>query len=63
MPALAAPAEETPLAGRAPGGSPELASFRAAFPGSEDTSSLDGLRASASASPPHRGSRLGPRSR
>jgi selenocysteine lyase/cysteine desulfurase len=46
MPALAAPAEETRLAGRAAGGLPELASFRAAFPGYEDTSSLDDLRAS-----------------
>jgi hypothetical protein len=46
MPALAAPAEETRLAGRAPGGLPELASFRAAFPGYEDTRALDGLRES-----------------
>ena len=46
MPALAAPAEKTRLAGRAPGGLPELASFRAAFPGYEDTRALDGLRAS-----------------
>jgi hypothetical protein len=46
MPALAAPAQETRPSGRAAGGLPELASFRAAFPGYEDTRALDGLRAS-----------------
>jgi len=33
MPAPAAPAQEIRLSGRATGGVPELASFRAAFPG------------------------------
>lgn len=46
MSALATTAKETRLSGRAAGSSAELASFRAAFPGDEDTRALDGLRAS-----------------
>jgi hypothetical protein len=37
MPALAAPAEETRRSGWAADGLPELASFRAAYPGYDDT--------------------------
>ncbi len=46
MPALAAAAEETRLSGWAADGMPGLASFRAAYPGYDDTMALDALRVS-----------------
>jgi selenocysteine lyase/cysteine desulfurase len=46
MAILTAPAEETRLSGRTADRLPELASFRAAYPGYDDTKALDELRAS-----------------
>jgi selenocysteine lyase/cysteine desulfurase len=46
MPALAALAEEARLPGSVTDGLPELASFRAQYPGYDDTAALDALRAS-----------------
>ena len=46
MPALAALADEARLPGPVTDGPPGLASFRAAYPGYEDTTALDALRAS-----------------